>query len=720
MNPLNDPIVQLLETPFRRWSNNNKNELVRLGKPTPMLSCLSKDKKGGKEFSRVFNSNWYKIHIWLCGSHYNQALYCWPCLLLSRTVSVWTTKGYSDFKNLSRSIKIHESAKEHIHSMLGLKNLENNSLTIADALTEHGSLFKKKFNENVRLNRLFMEHLIDIVLFLGRQELAFRGHDESSNSLNKGNFKELFEMHIIRCSLEIQNHYSTIKNVFSGLSNTIQNELISCISQHVLNCIKSEIKQCMFFSVQVDDTTDIFQRTQCSIIVRYLTDKSELVERFLGFFNVSENRSAEGLFNLLNYTLLEFDIKNKLVGQCYDGASVMAGHINGLQAKVIEIAPNALFTHCLAHRLNLVLQHGCSANTQCRIFFANITGISSFFHNSTARTNVVDSIIGKRMPQFVQTRWASRSKILHLLVDKWNEFKTVFEIIINNSNSSPESICGSIGHLKNLKSFDFAFMAQIFSRIFLLTDSLYNILQTKSFDIEYCMRQINIVHDLISKKRNDSEFLIIFNNAIALTKQPKATRTVSNPELNYKALYFEILDNILVQINTRFQNNNKLIFLQLGDVSKFELYSRFFPQKALENLEQSYSNLLFDIKKLKVELEVLYNDKKYQNLNHVYDLIKIFENDGLKVILPEVYKLFSLILTIPSTSVSVERSFSCLKRIKTYLRNSISQNRLSSLAVMSIEKGLIENLKNTEVFYDPVIDIYSNLKNRNIDLQYKK
>lgn len=167
-------------------------------------------------------------------------------------------------------------------------------------------------------------------------------------------------------------------------------------------------------------------------------------------------------------------------------------------------------------------------------------------------------------------------------------------------------------------------MALIFSSIFLLTDNLFNILQTKSFDIEYCMQQINIVHD---------------------------------SELNYKALYFEIFDNILVQINTRFQNNNKLIFLQLGDVSKFESYSRLFPQISLDNLELSYSNLFFDMNKLKVELEVLYNDKKYQNLYHLYDLIKIFENDGLKVVLPEVYKLFFLILTIPSTSISVERRF---------------------------------------------------------------
>lgn len=89
----------------------------------------------------------------------------------------------------------------------------------------------------------------------------------------------------------------------------------------------------------------------------------------------------------------------------------MARSISGFQARVKDIALNALFTHCSAHRLNLVLQSGCNINSKCRIFFAILTGISAYFHNSTARTNVVDYVVGKRIPQFVQTRWSSCSKM---------------------------------------------------------------------------------------------------------------------------------------------------------------------------------------------------------------------------------------------------------------------------------------------------------------------
>jgi len=38
-----------------------------------------------------------------------------------------------------------------------------------------------------------------------------------------------------------------------------------------------------------------------------------------------------------------------MIGQSYDGASVMADHINGVQKKIREFHPEAIFFHCVAH-----------------------------------------------------------------------------------------------------------------------------------------------------------------------------------------------------------------------------------------------------------------------------------------------------------------------------------------------------------------------------------
>jgi hypothetical protein len=50
-------------------------------------------------------------------------------------------------------------------------------------------------------------------------------------------------------------------------------------------------------------------------------------------------------------------------------------------------------------------------------------------------------------------------------------------------------------------------------------------------------------------------------------------------------------------------------------------------------------------------------------------------------------------LTIPVTVASAERSFSKLKLIKSYLRSTMSQERLNGLPILSIEKKMLENLE---------------------------
>jgi len=59
---------------------------------------------------------------------------------------------------------------------------------------------------------------------------------------------------------------------------------------------------------------------------------------------------------------------------------------------------------------------------------------------------------------------------------------------------------------------------------------------------------------------------------------------------------------------------------------------------------------------------------------------------------PNVTIAFRVLLTVPVTVASAERSFSKLKLIKTYLRSSMSQDRLNCLATLSIEKEMLKNI----------------------------
>ncbi|CAM1326005.1 Prkrir (predicted) [Pycnogonum litorale] len=64
-------------------------------------------------------------------------------------------------------------------------------------------------------------------------------------------------------------------------------------------------------------------------------------------------------------------------------------------------------------------------------------------------------------------------------------------------------------------------------------------------------------------------------------------------------------------------------------------------------------------------------------------LIKSFQSCD-KDIFPSVHTLLSIACALPVGSTTAERLFSTLRRIETYLRSTMSENRLSSLAVINI------------------------------------
>lgn len=67
--------------------------------------------------------------------------------------------------------------------------------------------------------------------------------------------------------------------------------------------------------------------------------------------------------------------------------------------------------------------------------------------------------------------------------------------------------------------------------------------------------------------------------------------------------------------------------------------------------------------------------------------------DALKkcneMIFPSTFKLLQILATLPVTTANSERSFSTLKRLKTYLRNTTCENRLNGLALLNIYREII-------------------------------
>ena len=194
-------------------------------------------------------------------------------------------------------------------------------------------------NDEVRQNRGMLRTLSDAVLCLSSQELPFRGHNESSSSLNWGNYREIldscakfdtiFERHLYRTVTESERGNSL---VFTRVSGDTQNDLIECIDSIIQDQIDKEVEQCTFLSVQVDQTTDMSTKRQLSVIIR-LEKKDDAVERFLKFYSVSSDRTVPTISSIVKdvFNHYEASIHNKLIMQTYGCASVISGHIYGVQ-----------------------------------------------------------------------------------------------------------------------------------------------------------------------------------------------------------------------------------------------------------------------------------------------------------------------------------------------------------------------------------------------------
>jgi len=74
---------------------------------------------------------------------------------------------------------------------------------------------------------------------------------------------------------------------------------------------------------------------------------------------------------------------------------------------------------------------------------------------------------------------------------------------------------------------------------------------------------------------------------------------------------------------------------------------------------------------------------------------------------PYIYVSLRMLLCTPVGNCSTERSFSCLTRIKTYLRSSTSEEMLNYLAIMNIEADITTNIQ-----FDDVIQEFATLQSR--------
>ena len=222
--------------------------------------------------------------------------------------------------------------------------------------------------EQIRKNRHYIKSIAEILLLCSKQEISFRGHDERESSLNKGNFLEILDL--------VAKHDPIVKERLSHgprnakyTSHMIQNNIIAVMATLLRKRICSSVQEAEFFSLMVDETKDLSKQEQVSFVVRYVDGDTKPAAINLTF-HPAASLDAESLTQYILEALSNYNLDPQLmVSQGYDGAAVTSGHCSGVQQRVRQVAPHAIYVHCHAHVLNLVLVDCVKNNSFASEFF---------------------------------------------------------------------------------------------------------------------------------------------------------------------------------------------------------------------------------------------------------------------------------------------------------------------------------------------------------------
>ncbi|KAK7889374.1 hypothetical protein WMY93_024934 [Mugilogobius chulae] len=192
------------------------------------------------------------------------------------------------------------------------------------------------------------------------------------------------------------------------------------------------------------------------------------------------------------------------------------------------------------------------------------------------------------------------------------------------------------------------------------------------------------------------------------------TRTRRPQRTNNIQIATQCCDIMMEQLKVRFEKARHLAAFELIDPEFFPHFKDEFPQNQLLIASEFYPMICKE--KLKSELTVIYNGAEFAGLKSASSLLEMLTKNNLQTTFSETLKLTQIAITTPVTSAEAERCFSTLKRIKSFLRSSMGQARLNALAVLSVERELVQN---TPDFNERVIDLFASQKGRRCELHFK-
>jgi hypothetical protein len=233
--------------------------------------------------------------------------------------------------------------------------------------------------------------------------------------------------------------------------------------------------------------------------------------------------------------------------------------------------------------------------------------------------------------------------------------------------------------------------------IFSLLENLCTALQGRHQTVSGMLSAVAQTKERLLSVRNNDSFSTLFTDAETVVVKmqldpitmprcrrvpkriddaPSASHEYQDSQEYYRQIYYTLIDTAVTQLSHRFDQESLATLLKLEQT---------ITSGVVADVVRQYPEIDFD--RLKVQLTMFRSSYNYTSVDEALVILSKASTE-VQRLFSEVAMLFRCLLVVPATSCEAERSFSALKRLKTYLRSTMTQTRLNSVAVCHVHAEL--------------------------------